>query len=48
MTCFPGEQLGLGGNRSAMMEFSDFISELGLLDISLVGGLYTWLNLGQE
>jgi hypothetical protein len=27
---------------SSMMEFSDFISEQGLLDLPLVGGSYTW------
>jgi hypothetical protein len=29
---------------TAMQEFSDFISSSSLMDTSLVGGRYTWLN----
>jgi endonuclease/exonuclease/phosphatase family metal-dependent hydrolase len=39
VTRFPSER---SGGDSAMMEFSDFISEQGLLDLPLVGGSYTW------
>lgn len=29
---------------SAIVEFSDFISEIGLLDVLLLVGLFTWSN----
>lgn len=38
VTRFPSELLGGGGVGSAMEQFSDFISEMGLLDIPLKGG----------
>jgi hypothetical protein len=41
---FPSEKSGMATFSSAMHEFSDFISELGLLDIPLKGGLFTWSN----
>jgi exonuclease III len=41
---FPSER-SCGSNYStAMMEFSDFIAEQGLIDIPLVGGQFTWSN----
>jgi exonuclease III len=41
---FPSER-SCGSNYStAMMEFSDFIAEQGLVDIPLVGGQFTWSN----
>jgi hypothetical protein len=41
---FPSEKSGLVSFNSAMHEFNDFISECGLLDIPLEGGLFTWSN----
>lgn len=41
---FPWERSRLGGIWSAMKEFLDFISELGLLDIPLTGGQFAWSN----
>jgi hypothetical protein len=41
---FPSEKLGLMSFNSTMHEFNDFISECGLLDIPLEGGLFTWSN----
>jgi hypothetical protein len=38
---FPSERSG-EGSRSAMREFSDFISEMGILDFPLAGGAFTW------
>jgi hypothetical protein len=39
---FPNERRAGGGISSAMWEFSDFISDQGLLDLPLVGGHFTW------
>lgn len=44
VTRFPSECSGLGGFRSAMLEFSDFIAENYLVDILLMGGMFTWSN----
>ena len=44
VTRFPSERSGEGWQNHAMGEFSDFISELGLMDIPLLGGGYTWSN----
>ena len=41
---FPSEKSGLVSFNSAMHEFNDFISECGLLDIPLEGGMFTWSN----
>jgi hypothetical protein len=41
---FPSEKSGLVSFNFAMHEFNDFISECGLLDIPLEGGLFTWSN----
>jgi exonuclease III len=38
---FPSERSG-EGSRPAMREFSDFISELGLMDFPLAEGAFTW------
>ena len=42
VTRFPSERSGGAHLDSAMMEFLDFISEQGLLDLPLVEGSYTW------
>ena len=39
---FPNERGAGGGISSAMWDFSEFISEQGLLDLPLVGGRFTW------
>jgi hypothetical protein len=39
---FPNERRAGGGTSSAMWDFSDFISDQGLLDLPLVGGRFTW------
>ena len=41
---FPSEQLGADSSSSAMIDFSDFISEHNLIDLSLEGGTFTWSN----
>jgi hypothetical protein len=41
---FLSEKSGMATFSAAMHEFSDLISELGLLDIPLEGGLFTWSN----
>ena len=41
---FPSEKSGMASFNYAMHEFSNFISEFGLMDISLEGGLFTWSN----
>uniref|UniRef100_A0A2N9G614 Uncharacterized protein n=1 Tax=Fagus sylvatica TaxID=28930 RepID=A0A2N9G614_FAGSY len=41
---FPSEKSGLVSFNSAMHEFNDFISDCGLLDIPLEGGMFTWSN----
>jgi exonuclease III len=41
---FPSEKSGMAVLSPAMNDFSDFISELGLLDLPLEGGLFTWSN----
>uniref|UniRef100_A0A2N9EX59 Reverse transcriptase domain-containing protein n=1 Tax=Fagus sylvatica TaxID=28930 RepID=A0A2N9EX59_FAGSY len=43
-TGFPSEKSGMAAFSPAMNDFSDFISELGLLDLPLEGGLFTWSN----
>jgi hypothetical protein len=42
VTWFPSELSGGARLDFAMMEFSDFISEQGLMDLPLVEGSYTW------
>ena len=41
---FPSESSGSGPFSSAMVNFSDFISELGLIDFPFEGGTFTWSN----
>ena len=41
---FPSERSNDSSYSSGMMDFSDFISAQGLMDIPLVGGQFTWLN----
>jgi hypothetical protein len=41
---FPSERSSDSNYSTAMMEFSDFIAEQGLVDILLVGGQFTWSN----
>uniref|UniRef100_A0A7N2LGJ2 Uncharacterized protein n=1 Tax=Quercus lobata TaxID=97700 RepID=A0A7N2LGJ2_QUELO len=41
---FPFERLGSNSFTAAMREFSNFISEQGLIDLPLQGGTFTWLN----
>ncbi|GLT55575.1 hypothetical protein SLA2020_286860 [Shorea laevis] len=44
---YPGERIGESRHTQAMVEFSEFIFEQGLLDIPLEGGRFTWSN-GRE
>jgi hypothetical protein len=44
VTCFPVEISRDVRLSAAMLEFSDFISEQGLMDLPLVGGSFTWSN----
>ena len=41
---FPNERLGCSQVSPSMMEFSDVIEELNLVDLPLRGGSYTWSN----
>ena len=36
--------MGFNSFITAMQEFSNFISEQGLIDLPLQGGIYTWSN----
>jgi hypothetical protein len=40
----PSERLGAAGYSSSMIDFSDFISINGLVDIPMAGGSFTWSN----
>ena len=44
MVRFPSERLGSNSFTTAMREFSNFISEQGLIDLPLQGGSFTWSN----
>jgi exonuclease III len=44
VVCFPSEKSDISSFNHAMHEFSDIISECGLLDIPLEGSLFTWSN----
>lgn len=41
---FPRERPGSGGSVRALDDFSYFIFEMGLMDIPLCGGCYSWSN----
>uniref|UniRef100_A0A2N9EHP5 Reverse transcriptase domain-containing protein n=1 Tax=Fagus sylvatica TaxID=28930 RepID=A0A2N9EHP5_FAGSY len=41
---FPSEKVGSMNFTGAMYDFSDFISGHGLVDLPLVGGIFTWSN----
>ena len=41
---FPSERVGSNFFTTAMQEFSNFISEQGLIDLPLQGGSFTWSN----
>jgi exonuclease III len=41
---FPSERMGAAGFSPAMYDFSDFISDHGLIDMPLSGGNFTWSN----
>ena len=41
---FPSEKSRRAVLSPAMNEFSDFIAKMGLLDLPLEGGLFTWSN----
>ena len=41
---FPSERLGTNSFTTAMWEFSNFISDQGLIDLPLQGGTFTWSN----
>ena len=41
---FPSERLGGSHLTPAMENFSEFIKELNLIDLSLKGGSYTWFS----
>ncbi len=44
VTRFPTERLGADHFTSAMNDFFEFIFFLGLMDIPLEGGRFTWCN----
>jgi hypothetical protein len=44
VTRFPCERLGIARFSLAMIEFSEFISEQGLMNLSLAGGSFMWSN----
>jgi len=44
VTRFLSERSGEARIYLAMLEFSNYISKQGLMDISLVGGSFTWSN----
>ena len=41
---FPNERLGCSRLSATMIDFSDFIEDLSLVDLPLHGGRYTWCN----
>ena len=41
---FPSERLGCSRLSSTMIDFSDFIEDLSLVNLPLHGGRYTWCN----
>ena len=41
---FPNEQLGCNRLSATMIDFSDFIKDMNLVDLPLHGGRYTWCN----
>ena len=41
---FPSKRLGSNSFTTTMWEFSNFISEHGLIDLPLQGGSFTWSN----
>ena len=46
VTRFPSERSRNAHQSPAMLEFSDFISDKGLMDFPLEGGTFTWSNNG--
>lgn len=42
--CCPNERVGATRLTIAILEFLDFISDQGLMDILFAGGAYTWSN----
>ena len=42
MVCFPRERRGVGSVSNSMRRFSEIIEDLGLRDIPLQGGPFTW------
>jgi hypothetical protein len=44
VVCFPSEKLRAGRLTGAMTTFSDFISELSLIDLPLLESQFTWSN----
>jgi hypothetical protein len=46
VTCFPSER-SRAACRLGMSDFVDFLHDQGLLDLPLVGGLFTW-SLAQD
>jgi hypothetical protein len=44
VVCFPNERLGCSRLSVSMIEFSDFIENLSLVNLPLNGGRYTWCN----
>ncbi|KAK8603885.1 hypothetical protein V6N13_096351 [Hibiscus sabdariffa] len=42
------ERLGVSLKRSDMKKFSEFVDSLGLIDLPLHGGLFTWSNLRKR
>jgi hypothetical protein len=48
VTRLPSERLGEARFGPVVVEFSDFIFEQGLMDISLIGSSFTWSNNGDR
>jgi hypothetical protein len=44
VTLFPNERSGEARFSTAMIEFSDFISDQGFVDLPLAGGMFAWSN----
>jgi hypothetical protein len=44
VTRFPSERLGEARLCRALVEFSDFVFEQGLMELPLAGGTFTWSN----
>ncbi|XP_070050365.1 uncharacterized protein [Nicotiana tomentosiformis] len=44
VTRFPSEKRNCNRRSRSMVEFSDFINDMNIIDLSLEGGVYTWFK----